>query len=216
MALILGIDPGTLRLGFGLIDGDPSGARCLNAGTISLPASWKVARRLAHLYHRLVEIFAIAKPECVAMETPFFAKNVQSMLRLGEARGLVIAIASSLDLPLHDYTPAMVKKSVAGSGSASKHAVARMVTHLIHGVQAHDEWDRTDALAIALCHWNRMHRSRGRDGVLAALRSSAPERSRWSRARHSHRKSHRKGSNPGYFRRVQVRSVSKGESSSAS
>jgi crossover junction endodeoxyribonuclease RuvC len=152
---ILGIDPGTVRLGYGILDGTASRAALVAAGTCCAPARWSVARRLQDLQRQLRELFQEYRPHCVALETSYHGKNSQAMLRLGEARGMVIGLAGGFDLEVVDYSPAAVKKSVTGRGNASKDAVARLVRVLIAGVPPRSPSDTTDALAVALCHLHR-------------------------------------------------------------
>jgi len=152
---ILGIDPGTVRLGYGIVDGTAGRAALVAAGTCSAPARWSVARRLHDLQRQLRDVLDRYRPHCVALETSYHGKNSQAMLRLGEARGMVIGLAGWFDLEVVDYSPAAVKKAVTGRGNASKEAVARLVAALVTGVPPRPEPDTTDALAVALCHLHR-------------------------------------------------------------
>jgi len=162
--IVLGVDPGTVHLGFGVITA-AARPRLIEAGALHAPAAWAVARRLAHLQEGLRSVLDRHRPSCIALETSFHGKNSQALLRLGEARGMVIGLAGSLGLPVHDYSPAMVKKAVTGNGNASKDQVARMVRCLVPGIDPDATRDATDALAIAFCH---SHRSPGRSMVQAA------------------------------------------------
>ena len=148
------MDPGTVHLGYGVLQ---DGARpdLKGAGVCHAPAGWPVARRLAHLQSGLRDVFERFHPHCVALETSFHGKNAQALLRLGEARGMVIGLAGSLGVAVHDYSPAMIKKAVTGRGNASKDQVAHMVRVLVAGLAPEIRSDATDALAAALCHCHR-------------------------------------------------------------
>ena len=161
---ILGIDPGTLRTGFGVLD--VSGRRIVlhESGVISGRASETAAERLGAIAGELGGLIDRLKPACVALESSFFGKNAHSLIRLGEARGMVLALAGGRGLAVHDYSPASVKKSVTGSGSASKEQVARALSLLLPGLgpaSAVARLDQTDAIASAWCH---AHRERGGPG----------------------------------------------------
>ncbi len=159
---IVGIDPGTVRLGYGVLEECLDhrrnlAFRCLAAGTLSAPRTWKLAHRLARLQAELQQVLVEWRPDCVAMETSFYGKNPQSLLRLGEARGMVIGLAASLDHEVADYSPAMVKKAVTGRGNARKEVVARLLPAQVQDLPAGVDPDRSDAIAVALCH---LHRAR--------------------------------------------------------
>jgi crossover junction endodeoxyribonuclease RuvC len=149
---ILGIDPGTLRLGYGVID-RVTAARMsyVECGVISAPARQVRAERLAVIGRALRELVAELKPDAVAMEEAFFGKNVQSTIALGEARGVALFVTAECGLPIAGYAPARVKSTVVGSGRASKEQVAFLVRALLSMRRA-PAADAADALAIAICH----------------------------------------------------------------
>lgn len=152
---VLGIDPGTLRMGFAVLDGERGAARLVESGVLEAPASATPARRLGQLFRALTVVVERTAPDCVAIESSFFGKNALSMLRLGEARGCALAVAGSRDLPAFDYAPARVKKSVTGNGNATKEQVARALLALLPGMATLAElaWlDQSDAVAVAWCH----------------------------------------------------------------
>jgi crossover junction endodeoxyribonuclease RuvC len=156
---ILGIDPGTIRLGYGLLGGPPSRPRHLGSGILSAPATRTAVERLGILHSQIHALLTEARPTAIAIESSFHGKNTKALIRLGEARGMVIGAAGSLGIPVTDYSPAMVKKAVTGRGNASKEAVARMVSALLPGLVPGADLDKRldhfDALAVALCHVHR-------------------------------------------------------------
>jgi crossover junction endodeoxyribonuclease RuvC len=149
---ILGIDPGTLRLGYGVIEeGGSSRLSYVECGVISAPASTARADRLLSIGRSLREVIEELRPHEVAMEQAFFGKNVQSTLALGEARGMVTFLVGEARLPLAGYPPAKVKQSVVGHGTATKQQVGFLVKALL-SLKRVPEADAADALAIAICH----------------------------------------------------------------
>jgi crossover junction endodeoxyribonuclease RuvC len=149
---ILGIDPGTLRLGYGVIDRDgPSRMSYVECGVISAPSRQLRVQRLLTIGRGLRELVAELKPDAVAMEEAFFGKNVQSTIALGEARGVALFVAADCGLPLAGYPPARVKSTVVGHGRATKGQVQFLVRALLSMRRPPPE-DAADALAIAICH----------------------------------------------------------------
>jgi crossover junction endodeoxyribonuclease RuvC len=149
---ILGIDPGTLRLGYGVVD-RMSAAKLtyVECGVISAPARQVRGERLAIIGRGLRELVQELKPDAVAMEEAFFGKNVQSTLALGEARGVALFVASECGLTVAGYAPARVKSTVVGHGRATKEQVQFLVRALLSMRRA-PAVDAADALAIAICH----------------------------------------------------------------
>jgi crossover junction endodeoxyribonuclease RuvC len=175
----LGVDPGTLRMGFGVLDARGSAITLVTSGVVETPPSWPPARRLGELAARLEEVIATTRPDAVALEASFFGKNLQSLIRLGEARGMVLALAGRAGLEVHDYSPATVKKSVTGSGAASKEQLARVLAALLPELRrdgAPDgtilRLDQTDALAVAWCHLHHQKRA----ALEARIAASTPRR----------------------------------------
>jgi crossover junction endodeoxyribonuclease RuvC len=166
---ILGIDPGTLRLGYGVIDRvAPARMAYVECGVISAPARQVRAERLATIGRGLRELVAELKPDAVAMEEAFFGKNVQSTIALGEARGVAIFVTADCGLSIAGYAPARVKSTVVGHGRASKEQVAFLVRALLSMRRA-PAADAADALAIAICHARH-----GGAAALAGARSARP------------------------------------------
>jgi crossover junction endodeoxyribonuclease RuvC len=149
---ILGIDPGTLRLGYGVIDRfGASRISYVECGVISAPARQERTTRLVTIGRGLRELVEELRPDAVAMEQAFFGKNVQSTLALGEARGVALFVTADLGLTVAGYAPARVKQTVVGHGRATKGQVGFLVRGLL-ALRRTPEPDAADALAIALCH----------------------------------------------------------------
>jgi crossover junction endodeoxyribonuclease RuvC len=151
--IILGIDPGTIVMGYGIIHVQNNVLKPLGIGVIKLEKMDDHALRLKKIFERTVGIIEEYKPDELAIEAPFFGKNVQSMLKLGRAQGVAIAAALSRNVPITEYSPKKIKMSITGNGNASKEQVAAMLVQIL-GIQ-HDEkyLDATDALGAALCHY---------------------------------------------------------------
>ncbi len=150
---ILGIDPGTQVMGYGLLR--MRGAtveETLAFGVLNLTRYDDHAEKLHRIFQRIVEILDGFKPDAVAIEAPFFGKNVQSMLKLGRAQGVAIAAAMHRGIPVTEYSPRKVKQSVTGNGNASKEQVMAMVERLLGVNLKAEQFDATDGLAVALCH----------------------------------------------------------------
>jgi len=149
---ILGIDPGSLRLGYGVVDRiGKTRLGYVECGVIIAPPRLSRAGRLTAIGRGLRELVDELKPDEVAMEQAFYGKNVQSTLALGEARGMVTFIVSDRGLPLSGYAPAAVKRSIVGHGGATKHQIGYLVRALL-ALRRVPEPDAADALAIAICH----------------------------------------------------------------
>jgi crossover junction endodeoxyribonuclease RuvC len=151
---ILGIDPGSLRLGYGIVESEGAGGarvRYVECGVITAPARQPRAARLAEIGRGLRELMAELRPDAVAMEEAFFGVNVQSTIALGEARGVALLVAAEQGLPVTGYPPATVKKSVVGHGRATKEQVGFLVRALL-SMRRTPAPDAADALAIAICH----------------------------------------------------------------
>ncbi|HEX4407030.1 MAG TPA: crossover junction endodeoxyribonuclease RuvC [Polyangia bacterium] len=149
---VLGIDPGTLRLGYGVIECHGGAeVRYVECGVISAPARESRPARLAEIGRGLRELLVELRPDAVAMEEAFFGKNVQSTIALGEARGVAIFVAAEHGLTVNGYAPATVKQSVVGHGRATKDQIGYLVRALL-SMRRMPEPDAADALAIAICH----------------------------------------------------------------
>ena len=150
--IILGIDPGTTIMGYALIRIHKNTTTLLQFGVIHLKKYGTHELKLKKIYERISQIIEEFMPDEVALEAPFFGKNVQSMLKLGRAQGVAMAAALAREIPITEYAPRKVKQSVTGKGTASKEQVASMVINLLNIKEAPKLMDATDALAVALCH----------------------------------------------------------------
>lgn len=153
--IILGIDPGTNVMGYGVLGVNGTKPEMIVMGVIKLSRFESHYLRLRRIYERVSGLVAQHLPDELAIEAPFFGKNVQSMLKLGRAQGVAMAAALTHDIPITEYPPLTVKQSITGSGSASKERVANMLKHLlsIPDDKMPDLLDATDALAVALTHF---------------------------------------------------------------
>jgi crossover junction endodeoxyribonuclease RuvC len=146
---VLGVDPGSVRTGYGVIEKKASKLIPINYGTIVL-GSGEMELRLAKLYRELTEVISKNRPHVVAVEGIFYAKNAGSALKLGHARGVILLTAGLSDLKIYEYAPTVVKRAVTSSGRADKAQVSRMVTLLL-GLKQPPDIDAADALAVAMC-----------------------------------------------------------------
>lgn len=151
--IILGIDPGTIVMGYGLLHIKNNVLNPIGIGVIKLDKYDDHAIRLKKIFERTVSIIEEFKPDELAIEAPFFGKNVQSMLKLGRAQGVAIAAALSKNLPFTEYSPKKIKMSITGNGNASKEQVAAMLSQILGLKSEHKFLDATDALGAALCHY---------------------------------------------------------------
>lgn len=149
--IILGLDPGTVIMGYGLIK-VTSKIEIVQYGVIKLKSYQSHELRLKKIYERVSSVIEEYSPDEVALEAPFFGKNVQSMLKLGRAQGVSMAAALAFGIPIFEYAPKKVKMSVTGSGGASKEQVAHMIEKILNIKHKETIYDATDALAVALCH----------------------------------------------------------------
>lgn len=153
--IILGIDPGTNVLGYGILRVKGKSAAMEAMGVIDLRKVGDTYLKLGRIHERVIGIIEAFLPDELAIEAPFFGKNVQSMLKLGRAQGVVIAAAISRDIPIHEYAPLKIKMAITGNGQASKEQVAALLQRML---RIKDEamlpyLDATDALAAAYCHF---------------------------------------------------------------
>ena len=150
--VILGIDPGTLLMGFGLVT-IRSGQLCfLEMGTVKLSHHKDPYERLHRIHEEIQQLISRHRPASFAIEAPFFGKNVQSMLKLGRAQGVAIAAAMQARIPVTEYSPRKIKQSVTGNGNASKEQVWQMLQRLLRFEEKPHYLDASDALAVAVCH----------------------------------------------------------------
>ena len=156
--IILGIDPGTNVMGYGLIRVMGNKAEMIMMGVIELSKYDSHYLRLGKIFQRVTNIIDEYKPDEMAIEAPFFGKNVQSMLKLGRAQGVAITAAIMRDIPIHEYEPRKIKIAITGNGNASKEQVAGLLQRMLH-ISQEDmdiQLDATDALGAAYCHFIQM------------------------------------------------------------
>jgi crossover junction endodeoxyribonuclease RuvC len=154
---ILGIDPGTIATGYGVIEAEDDEATFIDCGALTASERSPIGERLSHIYQGLKEVIARFKPDVVAIESPFVAKSVRSALAIGRAQAIAILAAAEAEIPSHEYSPAEVKKRVTDYGGSSKEQVQEMVKLQLNLAEAPQPSDAADALAVALCHLRRMH-----------------------------------------------------------
>jgi len=151
--IILGIDPGTTIMGYGILIIKGTQMEMLQMGVIHLEKLGNHALKLKKIFERTVQLVEEYRPDEVSLEAPFFGKNVQSMLKLGRAQGVAMAAALYKDVPIFEYTPKKIKKSITGNGNASKVQVASMLQSLLKISEMPKHLDATDGLAAAVCHY---------------------------------------------------------------
>ena len=151
---ILGIDPGTNILGFAIIDADKKVINVIEIGVVTFAhIGDDHTVKLRHIFEQVQDLIIQHRPTEMAIEAPFFGKNVQSMLKLGRAQGVAIAAGMVNLLQITEYMPKKIKRAVTGNGNASKEQVAGMLESILHTKFSEKYFDATDALATALCHW---------------------------------------------------------------
>lgn len=151
--IILGIDPGTTIMGYGLILIQGKKLSLISLGVVKLNKLSNHALKLQKIFNKTISLIDEYHPDEMAIEAQFFGKNVQSMLKLGRAQGVAIAAALSRNISYVEYEPKKIKKAVTGNGSASKEQVAAMLKYLIGLKEVPELLDATDALATAVCHY---------------------------------------------------------------
>lgn len=153
--IILGVDPGTQVMGYGIIGIRENKMELLDLGILKLPSADEHALKLQKIFKFTEALIQTWKPDELAAEAPFFGKNVQSMLKLGRAQGVVLAAALSKEIPVREYSPRSIKQSITGRGAASKEQVAKMLQGLlvIPNSKMPQYLDATDGLAAAVCHY---------------------------------------------------------------
>ncbi|UNY99425.1 crossover junction endodeoxyribonuclease RuvC [Zhouia spongiae] len=151
--IILGIDPGTTIMGFGLIKVIDKKMQFLQLNELQLKKYEDPYTKLKLIFERTIELIDTHYPDEIAIEAPFFGKNVQSMLKLGRAQGVAMAAGLSREVPVTEYSPKKIKMAITGNGNASKEQVARMLQSLLNIKELPKNLDSTDGLAAAVCHF---------------------------------------------------------------
>jgi len=154
---ILGIDPGTITMGYGVIEASGDEATMVDCSALNAPRSSTMGERLNYLHQKLLEIISQYEPDVVAVEQPFMSKNVKSALAVGMAQAIALLAAASKGIPTYGYTPAQVKQRVANYGGSSKEQVQEMVKLQLGLPHVPESSDAADALAVALCHLRETH-----------------------------------------------------------
>lgn len=150
----MGVDPGTTILGYSVICADKNTIKILINGIIKLKSADSHFSRLGSIYNRLDTVIKEYNPDILSIESPFFGKNIQSMLKLGRAQGAAIIAAVNNNLEIAEYSPRKIKQSITGKGNASKEQVAKMLKCIFEIESLPEHYDETDALAAAVCHFN--------------------------------------------------------------
>jgi crossover junction endodeoxyribonuclease RuvC len=149
---ILGIDPGTQVMGWGVVESDGDNVSMVGYGAIKVPDKLQTAQKLHHIYTEVQKIIRKYAPDTVAVETPFVGKNVHSAFVVGRAQAMALLAAAAKDLPAFEYSPAKIKQCVANYGASSKEQIQQMVRLLLGLREIPEPNDAADALAVALCH----------------------------------------------------------------
>ena len=170
--IILGIDPGTRIMGYGIISVQGNAITLLQYGVLKLDKYSTHELKLKKIYERMTQLIEEFLPDEMAIEAPFYGVNVQSMLKLGRAQGVAIAAALNRDVPIVEYLPKKVKQSVTGNGNASKEQVAYMLEQTLKMKLETEFYDATDAIGVAICHY--MH------GKTKALTGNSSKKKGWA------------------------------------
>ncbi|MBI4536281.1 MAG: crossover junction endodeoxyribonuclease RuvC [Ignavibacteriae bacterium] len=174
--VVLGVDPGTLVSGYGVVEQNGSIVRLLGCGTINNRSTKSMPLRLKKIYSELSTVITQFKPDEFAIESAFYGKNAQSALKLGHARGVSILAAVEHEIPTTEYSPREVKHAVVGNGAASKEQVQFMVKSMLGLADARMLHDTSDALAIAICHLHRLARPKTKLKDWKSYIAAHPER----------------------------------------
>jgi len=174
--IILGLDPGTNVMGYGLILIQNKKLQLLQFGVIKLSRYTTHELKLKKIFDRVLAIIDDFLPDEIAFEAPFFGKNIQSMLLLGRAQGVAISAALYREIPIFEYAPRKIKQSVTGNGNASKEQVARMLMQTFSIKEKPDLFDATDALSVALCHYYQDGRVKGKTKTWESFLKNNPSR----------------------------------------
>tara|TARA_B000000532_G_scaffold95485_1_gene76631 strand:+ start:398 stop:952 length:555 start_codon:yes stop_codon:yes gene_type:complete len=155
--IILGIDPGTTVMGYGLIKVVNNEMKFLLLNELDLKKYKDHYLKLKLIFNRTLELIENYHPDELALEAPFFGKNVQSMLKLGRAQGVAMAAGLTRETPIFEYSPKKIKMSITGNGNASKEQVAKMLQNIFNFKKIPKNLDSTDGLAVAVCHYYNLN-----------------------------------------------------------
>jgi len=156
---VLGIDPGTVTMGYGVVESNNDDISLIDCGALVASERSPIGERLCYLYRELLCIIENYQPDMVAVEQPFVAINARSALAIGRAQAIALLAAATQNIPTHEYTPAQVKQSVANYGASSKAQVQEMVRLQLNLKEVPQPDDAADALAVAICHLREIHLS---------------------------------------------------------
>jgi crossover junction endodeoxyribonuclease RuvC len=151
---VLGIDPGSETLGWGVVEGSGTRYTLVDFGTVKSDTRQAFSKRLLNIYDGVADVMAIHSPDVLSVEDTFYAVNVGVALKLGQVRGLMLLLAEQRGLPIAEYAPRLVKQTVVGHGNAEKQQVQQMVKILLKMKSVPTPHDAADALAIAICHFH--------------------------------------------------------------
>jgi len=154
---ILGVDPGTVVMGYGVIESRDDDITMVDFGALVSPERSSIGERLSYLYNKLLEIALKFQPDAFAIEQPFVAKNVRSALAVGRAQAVAMLAAANNGIPTYEYSPAQIKRVVTNYGASSKEQIQEMVRLQLGLAQPPQPNDAADALAVAICHLREMH-----------------------------------------------------------
>ena len=158
--IVLGIDPGTVTMGYGAVEERDGDIALVDFGALTCSARSPIGERLSYLYHELLTVISRCKPDAVAIEQPFLSKNVKTALAVGRAQAVAILAAAERGIPTYEYTPAQVKQRVANYGASSKEQIQEMVRLQLGLDEVPQPSDASDALAVAICHLHEAHLAR--------------------------------------------------------
>lgn len=163
--IILGIDPGTAVMGYGLVKETGSKIELISLGVVKMDNIDDHMLKLQRIFAKTVALIDNYKPDCLAIEAPFYGKNIQVMLKLGRAQGVAMAAALSRDIEVTEYSPRKIKQAITGNGNATKEQVAAMMQRLLNFKETPEFLDATDGLAVAVCHsFQRISTGKGTAG----------------------------------------------------
>jgi len=156
---VLGIDPGTVTMGYGVVESRDDEIALIDCGALISPERSPIGERLSYLYNKLLEIIQHHQPEAAVVEQPFMAKNARSALAIGRAQAIALLAATGKGIPTFEYTPAQIKQMVANYGASSKEQIQEMVRLQLGLAEVPQPDDAADALAVAICHLREIHLS---------------------------------------------------------
>jgi crossover junction endodeoxyribonuclease RuvC len=150
--IILGIDPGTAVMGYGLVKETGNKIELISLGVVKMNHLDDHFLKLQRIFEKTTNLIEQYQPDCIALEAPFYGKNIQVMLKLGRAQGVAMAAGLAKGLPIFEYSPKKVKQAITGNGNATKEQVAAMLKQLLKFTETPEFLDATDGLGVAVCH----------------------------------------------------------------